>query len=458
MKHVLVHLNLHGNTKSFNDDNLDIDWSSRENPHSILVPAFGHILPLIKTETHDVDPLELLTPDQNTIMDTEDTDTVYGHFEYIDHAGGDPFEQLITYIENHIDRNIITINLGISTHPPLDFNGTDLAVWVRRIQHKFSDKFDRIKWRFANTWDIYGHLLDKWLPWFLESISPISNNNILIEVASYDVARAIALPLPGADVRFNTVYFKRILRSNILNNIPAVKINTKLRNKHAVCLNHYRKEHRTKTVNHIIEQCDVDKFHLSYISEGIHLEDEKQTLNFKIAEWQDTPPTEIIEDAYVNIVAETYFNEYRDYSFDKIKNIKEKMLPFLTEKSFKCAYYYQPMLMVGMKDSLKVWRALGFKSFPEFFDESYDECADDDTRLSMVLEEILKIQSMPIEELHSIYHSPTMIEKLKHNKSVFNKFVRDDPLMQWAPLHKLYKKGSQHIGLNPHLDEIYLDK
>ena len=242
-----------------------------------------------------------------------------------------------------------------------------------------------------------------------------------------------------------------------MNNNPIANLNTNLRNKHAVCLNNYRKNHRDHLVDYITKECDVDKFYLSYLAKNIFLEDKKLTSPTEIHKWQDTPPIEVVEGSYVNIVSETYFYGYRDYHTHSIVEEK-KLKPFLTEKSFKCAYYYQPMLIVGMKHSLKTWRDLGFKSFPEFFDESYDDIEDPEIRLSKVLEEILKLQSMPIEELHSIYNSPAMIEKLKHNKSVFNKFIKNDPLMQWAPLHKLYNKDSKNIGLNPHLDEIYLDK
>ena len=63
-----------------------------------------------------------------------------------------------------------------------------------------------------------------------------------------------------------------------------------------------------------------------------------------------------------------------------------------------------------------------------------------------------------VETLHEIYHSPDMIKKLKHNKSVFNRFVRQDPSMQYTKLHKLYEKHWIDIGLNPLLDEIFLDK
>ena len=116
------------------------------------------------------------------------------------------------------------------------------------------------------------------------------------------------------------------------------------------------------------------------------------------------------------------------------------------------------MLLIAMQDSLKAWRALGFESFPEFFDESYDEEPDPMKRMEVLKLEITKLNNRPIQELHDIYNHPAMIEKLKHNKQVFNNLIKQDPLMRWSPIHNLYEKGSKYIGLNPHLDEIYLDK
>ena len=444
MKKTLVHINLfHPSSKK-----QDANWVYRQNPHSILVPR--GVAPSIKTETHEVDPKEFLGKKQ--LENAMKNILNFCELQYLQ-----SFEELKTYIEDNIDKEIITINLGIATHPETDYNGHGLTDWVRRLKHKFPNDFDKLKWRFANTWDIYGHQLDEWIPWFTESISAIDQKNISIEVANYSVSQQLTSTLPNANVMYNTVYFKRILRSNILNNNEPAKINTAKRTKHAMCLNHFSKLHRTRIVNLINNTCDKTKFYFSYISNNIKLEHDENLHLSNIDKWQDTPPESIINDCYVNIVTETFFFKDRLFSpFEDGSTITTT--PFITEKTFKCAYYYQPMLIAGMQGSLKVFKELGFESFPEFFDESYDDIENDESRLNKINKEIFKLQSMPIETLHEIYHSPGMIKKLKHNKSVFNRFVREDPSMQYTKLHKLYEKPWIDIGLNPLLDEIYLDK
>ena len=454
MKQVLLHLNLFRNSV---EKQRDMDWANRQNPHSILVPltGTGDQGPRIKTETHDADVVELLTEEQKRML-MEDYNNIekFSGIRYLK-----SYDHLVEHINmiKHFDSDTeVTINLGIATHPETDYLGHELQDWIRKLKRQFPNDFTNFKWRFANTWDIYGHHIDKWKAWFKDSIKEIDNKNILIEIANYGVAKQIEQLLPGADVKFNTVYFKRILRSNIQNGNEKYVINTGRRNKHAMCLNNFNKIHRHEIVAHI-QSATYDTIYLSYLSQGLHIQPKRETPVSTIHKWQDTPPLEIVNDSYVNIVTETYFYGFRDYHIEG-PQVGKELSAFITEKSFKCAYYYQPMLLLAMQDSLKAWRALGFESFPEFFDESYDDEPDPEKRMEKVKLEITKLNNRPIQELHDLYNHPSMIEKLKHNRQVFNNLVKQDPLMKWSPIQNLYEKGSKYIGLNPLLDEIYLDK
>jgi hypothetical protein len=63
----------------------------------------------------------------------------------------------------------------------------------------------------------------------------------------------------------------------------------------------------------------------------------------------------------INIISETYF-------FDREIH--------LTEKTWKPIAFKQPFIMVGAKGTLQHIKDLGFKTFSEFWDESYDQCND----------------------------------------------------------------------------------
>jgi hypothetical protein len=56
---------------------------------------------------------------------------------------------------------------------------------------------------------------------------------------------------------------------------------------------------------------------------------------------------------------------------------------------------------------------MGFKTFGDFWDESYDEELDNDTRFEKVFNLIMYFNKIPIEELHDLYTG--MIPTLKYN-------------------------------------------
>jgi hypothetical protein len=58
----------------------------------------------------------------------------------------------------------------------------------------------------------------------------------------------------------------------------------------------------------------------------------------------------------------------------------------LTEKSFKPTKEKHPFIIVGVKGVLKGMHELGFKTFGEFWDESYDDIADHDERMRKLME------------------------------------------------------------------------
>jgi hypothetical protein len=58
-------------------------------------------------------------------------------------------------------------------------------------------------------------------------------------------------------------------------------------------------------------------------------------------------------------------------------------------------------------------RSIGFKTFGDFWDESYDEEENNDGRFEKVFNLLMKFNKMPIEELHKLYID--MIPTLKYN-------------------------------------------
>jgi hypothetical protein len=92
-----------------------------------------------------------------------------------------------------------------------------------------------------------------------------------------------------------------------------------------------------------------------------------------------------------------------------------------SEKVFHPMYYHKPFVMVGPPKTLEYLKRDGFKTFSDFWDESYDDEYDHEKRLFKIFKVIDYIDSKSIDELHEMYNQ--MIPILKHNFETVNKTV-----------------------------------
>jgi hypothetical protein len=90
-------------------------------------------------------------------------------------------------------------------------------------------------------------------------------------------------------------------------------------------------------------------------------------------------------DTYFSVVAETNF--YRDFGPGL----------FLSEKVFKPVSRRHPFLVLGRPHTIKKFKEIGYRSFSNIIDESYDDEFDDRKRMNMVLEETKRLAD-PEEE------------------------------------------------------------
>jgi hypothetical protein len=85
----------------------------------------------------------------------------------------------------------------------------------------------------------------------------------------------------------------------------------------------------------------------------------------------------------------------------------------LTEKTFKPIAMGMPFVIVGTRGSLGYLRSYGFKTFGDFWDESYDTIADDNERIAAVAKTLADLDSLSGLEKTQLYRS--MAETIKHN-------------------------------------------
>jgi hypothetical protein len=92
--------------------------------------------------------------------------------------------------------------------------------------------------------------------------------------------------------------------------------------------------------------------------------------------------------------------EYRRSWFSVITETEMSDQPArITEKAFKSLVNFHPILVLGNPGALRMIRELGFQTFPEVFDESYDEEPDPRRRFEMVYAEFERLCRMTKQDL-----------------------------------------------------------
>lgn len=109
--------------------------------------------------------------------------------------------------------------------------------------------------------------------------------------------------------------------------------------------------------------------------------------------------------SFCNIVTETYFDGNYDDSY--------RGSFFMSEKVYKPMISCQPFLMVSMPFYLQNMKEYGFKTFSDYWDESYDNCESGVDRLSMICKIIDDLSQKSLQELKEMYID--MIPILEHN-------------------------------------------
>jgi len=114
---------------------------------------------------------------------------------------------------------------------------------------------------------------------------------------------------------------------------------------------------------------------------------------------------------YIHIISETRFHDGDS--------------PFISEKTFRPIANLQPFIYVGNYNSLKTLQGLGFKTFHPYINEEYDSETDPEKRMSMIEQEIKKLNDLPIEKLHDLYYN--LKDVLIYNRQHLTTFINQNP-------------------------------
>lgn len=113
------------------------------------------------------------------------------------------------------------------------------------------------------------------------------------------------------------------------------------------------------------------------------------------------------ENIFVDVVTESRFAQ-------PTANFSEKLL--------QPVQYLRPFILFAPPHTLEYFKTFGFKTFSDYWDESYDEETCHEQRIIKLFTLIDSIEEKPIEELRKMYQD--MREILDHNKEVFTELVK----------------------------------
>lgn len=92
-----------------------------------------------------------------------------------------------------------------------------------------------------------------------------------------------------------------------------------------------------------------------------------------------------------------------------------------SEKVYQPMFYLKPFILAAPPHTLKYLREQGFKTFYEFWDESYDSIESNEERLFAIIDLIDYIDTLPIETLREMYMK--MLPILQHNRDLVQRIL-----------------------------------
>jgi len=92
-----------------------------------------------------------------------------------------------------------------------------------------------------------------------------------------------------------------------------------------------------------------------------------------------------------------------------------------SEKTLQPMFFKKPFVLAAPPKTLEYIKTLGFKTFSDFWDESYDDCFDHAERMIKIFKIIDEINDKSIDELRTMYDQ--MSDIIEHNFVVANTII-----------------------------------
>jgi hypothetical protein len=174
--------------------------------------------------------------------------------------------------------------------------------------------------------------------------------------------------------------------------------------KHFLTLNRVNKEHKSefKTFFHSNNLKDISFYSFLWNNESNFEENYNQSTYAN-----HNKLIELYKNSAINIINESkYFSEIFSIPYT-----------FISEKTFRALAFPRPFIVIGQRHTLKNLQKMGFRTFSDIIDESYDDLPDSE-RMDKVQQIILDLSKKSKEEIYTMWEK--CIDNYEHNrKSIF---------------------------------------
>jgi len=152
---------------------------------------------------------------------------------------------------------------------------------------------------------------------------------------------------------------------------------------------------------------------------------QKKLLQYGKCSYRRVPDTpyfidDLIYDKKINLTDDINYSEtsvFRDiFLWVAGETYIPQGYPFFTEKTIKAILYERPFISYGEPGILKYLRSFGFKTFSNWWDESYDDIKDDDVKIEKISLIVQDLCKKDITEINKMYADMRPI--LQHNKKL----------------------------------------
>lgn len=308
---------------------------------------------------------------------------------------------------------------GIIFHKIIDENG-DLN--LASILIDGSDIYDNLKY------------IERNIQFLIDNYNHVNKFIIMIDYGEAELSKKTSVinSFPGIKIitdtfKKNNIFHKLVYRSNGLN--PQVKTDIKFepitfflgrdieymfdiesRNFQYHFLSLYRgyKPIREHFHKFLVDSNILNKTLFSYNSEG--LKDTKHTFDYSISLENESvdakmlmKPGKYFKNTFCSLVYEAYWDEN---------------VVFFTEKINKCILAGQPFIIISTPKYIDYLKKMGFKTFSNWWDESYDSETNNSKRIKKIENLITEISKWDLKKCEEIYKE--MIPILKENQELLN--------------------------------------